>query len=47
VIHNVLFRMGLDQQLSAYDAIGQMKNSVFFFDYFDPEWTLVLERAVC
>lgn len=47
VLHNVLFGMGLDKQLSAYDAFGQMKNSVFFFDYFDPEWTLVLERAVC
>jgi len=47
VIHNVLFRMGLDKHLSAYDSSGRMQNSVFFFDYFDPEWTLVLERAVC
>jgi len=47
VIHNVLFRMGLDKHLSAYDASGEMQNSVFFFDYFDPRWTLVLERAVC
>jgi hypothetical protein len=47
VIHNVLFRMGLDKQLSAYDSSGLMVNSVFFFDYFNPEWTLALERARC
>lgn len=47
VIHNILFRDGLDKQLSAYDASGNMVNSVFFFEYYNPAWRVVLERAVC